>query len=125
MKDVILLGRGGEIIEVPRVMWEQHLAEAPSDNQERLAFMTENHHRVRYFVVRELPRLGRAVGPDVIADSLDLSLDEVIKILDELEKNLFFLVRDKQGAVSWAYPVTVENTGHRMDFSSGEKLYSA
>jgi hypothetical protein len=46
-------------------------------------------------------------------------------ILDELERNLFFLVRNAQGAVSWAYPVTVEPTPHQLRFHSGERLYAA
>jgi hypothetical protein len=30
-----------------------------------------------------------------------------------------------QGEVSWAFPVTVETTPHKMGFSSGERLYAA
>jgi hypothetical protein len=56
---------------------------------------------------------------------LKLGLDQVDTILDELEQKLFFLVRNAQGAVSWAYPVTVETTPHRLTFKSGEQLYAA
>jgi hypothetical protein len=56
---------------------------------------------------------------------LPLTTAQVSLILDELEKNLFFLVRDEQGSVIWAYPVTVGPTPHRLSFNSGEKLYAA
>jgi len=46
-------------------------------------------------------------------------------ILDDLESKLFFLVRNGQDAVAWAYPVTAEPTPHRLNFSTGERLYGA
>ena len=46
-------------------------------------------------------------------------------ILEELEHNLSFLVRDGLGQVAWAFPVTVQPTPHRLKFSSGEALYGA
>jgi hypothetical protein len=49
----------------------------------------------------------------------------VKSILEELERKLFFLVRNEQGAVAWAYPVTVEITPHRLDFNTGERIYGA
>ena len=36
-----------------------------------------------------------------------------------------FLFRNSQGAVTWAYPVTVEPTPHRVAFSTGEEVYAA
>jgi hypothetical protein len=93
--------------------------------RERLAFMTAAHHQVRYHVVRELPRTGKAIRPEQIAADLELPLAQVISILDDLEKNLTFLFRDETGSVAWAYPVTVQLTPHAIGFSSGERLYGA
>jgi len=87
--------------------------------------MSEGHHLVRNFVVRELPRSGQPIPPDIISQNLGLPLEQVNNLLDDLEKNLFFLVRDSQGAVSWAYPLTVEKTPHDLVFSTGERLYGA
>jgi len=80
---------------------------------------------VRNFVVGELPLANQPIQSDFIARSLGLPLARVETVLDELEKNLFFLVRNSQGAVSWAYPVTVEKTPHELVFSTGERLYGA
>ena len=92
---------------------------------DHIQFMSPDHHSVRNFVVRELPRTATALSPEVIAASLGLSLDRVTAILVELERHLTFLYRDTSGSVAWAYPVTVEPTPHRVTFSSGEKLYAA
>lgn len=125
MADMVLLGRDKALVPVQRAMWASHLADAVEHGKARLAFMTEDHHRVRYFVVRELPRAGTVLSPDFIAQSLGLSTGTVNSILDELERNLFFLWRGQGGSVSWAYPVTVDRTPHLIHFSSGERLYGA
>jgi hypothetical protein len=36
-----------------------------------------------------------------------------------------FVFRNGQGAVVWAYPVTVERTPHHLVFGSGEQVYAA
>jgi len=125
MSENVLLGRDRAIIALPRHEWQKHLDHAPEHNKKRLAFMTEAHHQVRYFVVRELPRIGRPISPGHISRSLKLPLERVIDILDELERNLLFLVRDEDDAVAWAFPITVDQTPHAVAFSSGERLYAA
>ena len=125
MTDTILVGHKAQIDHIPAQTWAKHLAQAPQHVARRLAFMTPAHHRVRYFVVRELPIHGRPLEPETIARALDLSLAQTLDILADLEKNLFFLVRNEEGAVSWAFPVTAEPTPHRLSFRSGERLYGA
>jgi hypothetical protein len=91
-----------------------------------LAFMTPTHHAVRNFVVRDLPRGGGAPLPAKrIAAMLRLELSRVIDVLDELERHLFFLVRNAAGDVTWAFPVTIAPTPHRLRFSTGERISGA
>jgi hypothetical protein len=125
MEEKILLGRDRKIVEIPRSLWEQHLAQIPQHSQDRLNFMTEAHHRIRYFVVKELVNRQAPIEPEFISEALEMPLKQVNFILEELEHKLFFLVRNEQGAVAWAYPVTVEATPHRLIFNSGERLYGA
>jgi len=121
----VKLGRGSQLIEVPQRMWEGHLAGASQHTETRLKFMTPDHHRVRYFVVEEIARIGQPLPAIEISHQLDLNISQVQTILDELERNLFFLVRDEQGSVQWAYPVTAAKTPHRIILDSGERLYGA
>ena len=123
--DTILLGRGRELTHVPRERWEKDLARAPEHIGRRLDFMSQEHHRVRNFVVRELPRVGGPLSPKEISEGLDLTLARTLEILTDLEERLFFLVRNPGGHVSWAFPVTVESTGHQLRFSTGERLEAA
>ncbi|HVP48742.1 MAG TPA: hypothetical protein VMT32_19240 [Bryobacteraceae bacterium] len=91
-----------------------------------LAFMTPRHQAVRNFAVLELPRNGgRPLRVAQIAKALDFDPQAVTGLLDELEKHLFFVVRNGRGEVSWAFPVTSERTPHRLRFSTGERIFGA
>lgn len=125
MSETVLIGKGRQIHQMDRRQFERHLDHAPQEVSRRLAFMSEAHHRVRYFVVRELARLGRPVAPPLIAQAVDLPLSQVVQIMGDLEKHLFFLFRNEAGDAAWAYPVTAVKTAHQIRFKSGETLYAA
>ena len=125
MTDTVLIGRGKSIDRIPRAEWEQELKAAPGGIAQRLAFMEADHHRVRNFVVQELPRRGTSISLGAISDALGISPERTATIVADLERNLFFLVRAGGQEVSWAFPVTVDDTGHHLVFSTGERLDAA
>ena len=125
MRKPVLTGDGHRFTEISRATWEQHVTQAPQDISKMLGFMTDAHHLIRYFVVGKLPRIGKPISPEMISEELDMSLSKTTEILDDLERNLFFLVRNGQGHISWAFPVTVDKTPHQLTFSTGEKLNAA
>ena len=125
MRDQVLLGRGHEMRVSSRAVWEGDVSKAPEICEKRLRFMGPDHHRVRYFVVEGLARRGRPLSIGAIAEALTLDPAVVTGIVDELERNLFFLLRNETGEVTWAYPVTVDRTPHRLTFSTGERLHGA
>jgi len=87
--------------------------------------MTDDHHLIRDFVVRELPEYGSPLSPAMISERTGLDMDRVLSILEELERHLTFLVRDESGAVLWAYPVTAEKTPHQILFKTGQRINAA
>ena len=125
MANNLMMGFWRFLIPIPPSLWTKQIAKAERKFQDRLSFLTEDHRAVHHTVVRELPRYGAPMPPEVIADKSGIPLDRVTALMDELERNMAFLVRNDEGAVIWAYPVTVEPTPHRITFSSGEKLYAA
>jgi hypothetical protein len=125
MKNTLLLGIGRVAFGLPERLWQRQVAAQAKRAAKSLAFLSEDHHRVRDFAVRELPRLGKPLAPDLIARELDLPLDRTQTILDDLEKQMTFLYRTDGQSVTWAYPVTVEPTPHRVTFHSGEQSYAA
>jgi hypothetical protein len=124
MKDRLLLGFGPYMIPIPRAVWHRLMKAGARSTRAKIGFMSEDHHRVRDFAVLELPRAGEPLRPESIAEELGLDVDRIRVILDDLEKHLTFLYRNDRGAVTWAYPVTVDVTPHQVSFSTGEEAYS-
>jgi hypothetical protein len=120
MNDRLLLGWWRAMIPIPPMVWHKQVR-----GDARLDFMSEEHHNVRNHVVRELPREGKPLSPESIAQALHLPPVRVTGILDELEQHMTFLFRNERGEVVWAYPVTVEPTPHHVTFSTGEQVYAA
>ena len=125
MNKSLLLGVWRFLLRLPPPIWQQEVERSARASEKSLAFMTADHHKIRDFVVRELPRYAKPIPPEAIAQSLEIELERVDAILGELEKNLTFLYRNEEGAVNWAYPVTVEKTPHRVTLSTGEQIYAA
>ncbi len=121
----ILRGAGREIHFVSDSDFLAALKGLPEHMAGRLAFMSPQHHQIRDFVVREMPRESRPLLPEKIAQTTSLDRARVVEILADLEKHLFFLVRDEAGNVSWAFPVTATRTPHHLTFSTGEHTSGA
>jgi hypothetical protein len=125
MNNNLLLGLFRCVLPVPRALWQMQVSRNTRHLDGGLAFMSAEHHLIRNFVVRELPRLGKPLSPDSIAQNLNLPISQVETILDDLEKHMTFLFRNEQGAVTWAYPVTVDRTPHHLTLNTGEQVYAA
>ena len=120
MNDRLLLGLWRTMLPIPPAIWRRQVR-----GDAQLDFMTEEHHRVRNFVVTEIPRVGEPLTATYIAQALSLPIARVTVLLDELEQHMTFLFRNERGAVTWAYPVTVEPTPHHVTLSTGEQTYAA
>ncbi len=127
MKNRLMLGLWKYMFSVPSFLIDpkKQLERQKMRFEAAMGFMTGDHRRVHHFAVRELPRAGNPLSPEFIGGQLDLPRERVVSVLDDLEKHMTFLFRNKQGEVTWAYPVTVDKTPHHLTFSSGEQVYAA
>jgi hypothetical protein len=125
MDGKLLVGLWRIMIPVPRALWQGMIMQEVGKTEKRLDFMTREHRMVHHFVVRELPRVGGPVSPEFVAQGVGLPIERVNGILGELEAAMTFLFRNEQGAVSWAYPVTADETPHRVTFGTGEQASAA
>jgi hypothetical protein len=122
MKDRALIGTGRRMIPIPGFLWKSEVSrKAKKQAQRAVAFMTEEHHLVRDYAVRNLLAAGGPIAPERISEATGLALVRVVSILEELEKRLVFLFRDDRGSVLWAYPVTADTTPHLVSLNSGER----
>ena len=125
MKNTLMLGLWRFMVDVPPAVWEKRRAGMKKKMAARLQVITPEQRQVHHFVVRELPRTGKPLPPESVAEALNMPLDRVASVLADLEIQKTFLFRNPQGEVVWAYPVTVEKTPHQVTFATGEQLYAA
>jgi hypothetical protein len=126
MRNRLLLGVSRYMIPVPCSIWQFLIRrEAVGVRARTERKLTEEHHRVRDFVVREIALRGEPLSPDTIAAELELPLDRVIALLDELERGMVYLFREGGDEVVWAYPATAATTPHYLTWSTGECSYAA
>ena len=125
MPEWMMAGVWRHMLRLPDQLGWKRVRQLGERAREVVGEVSPQHRAVHHFVVRELPRFGRPMPPEHIADGLELPVARVTEILAELEARKGFLFRDEDGAVVWAYPVTAEPTPHRIRFKSGETLYAA
>jgi hypothetical protein len=117
--------RKRRLFRVPEAIWKHNVRMEARRAAARLEFMGPDHHRVRNFVVTVLPRVQQPLSPEAIAAGIGLETERVVEILDALEARLTFLYRSDGRNVDWAYPVTAEETPHRVTFDNGERFFGA
>jgi hypothetical protein len=125
MKDNIYLGMGSLFIPIPSFIWRRLVAKTANDAEGNLNFMSADHHKVRDFVVTQIPQIDGPISTATIAENLDMRVEDAKRIIDELERGMTFLYRSRPEGVTWAYPVTVDSTPHRVTFNSGVQTFAA
>lgn len=122
----VLTGHGKSIDRIDEAAWKDAVAAHVVHMPQRLAFMTPAHHRVRNAAVLGLTGSGgRPLSMAQLAAAAGVDEADTRAIAAELERNLFFVVRQGEDHVSWAFPVTVDRTPHRLVFGSGETVFGA
>ena len=124
MSDNMLIGISRFIMPIPSLIWRSQVPIRAQRLSADLRFMSAQHHLVRNYIVKELPRVGKPMSLNYIAQSVNLPVAQVKSILDDLEEHKTFLYRNEHGAVTWAYPVTIDKTPHHVALSSGEQFYA-
>ena len=124
MFERVLLGVGRRMVPVPEVLFRP-MVQRDAKKLARRSPLEPDERRVQHFAVREIPRRHEAISPEVFAAELDLSLDQVSQILDELERRMTFLCRRGGEDVSWAYPVTADETPHQVRIDGGAAFSAA
>ena len=124
MFERVLLGVERRMIPVPEWLFRP-MVKRDERKLARRRPLEPDERRVQHFAVREIPRRHEAIAPEVFAEELGLSLDEVNQILDELERRMTFLCRRGGQDVNWAYPVTAEETPHQVRIDGGAAFSAA
>ena len=125
IKGSVRLGIGNTTLPVPAFLVNRDVGAGISRAKKTVGQFSAEKRAVHHFVVRELPKRGTALSLESIATGLDLPMDTVRRLVDELEQAKTFLFRRHSDRIDWAYPVTVDDTPHKVTFSTGERINAA
>jgi len=121
----VLTAHGRDFERKPAVEWQAAVRRATDKMRQRLDFMTAAHHAVRTYVVRGLAQLQKPHPIVEIAAHVQLTASQVQSIVEELERELFFLASNRAGDVAWAFPLTAHQTAHELKLSTGQDTFGA
>ena len=120
------LSIGGFLVPVPGSLVRFLTRREAARWARRRAKLTPLQRKLHAVVVRELPGSHGSLPAQTIADVAKEPLASVTSALENLQTWLGFIALDQNGAVDWAYPMTVAaNSPHHLAFESGERMTGA
>ena len=87
--------------------------------------LSEEERKVHHFIVEEMAVAKQPITAEIVGEELNVPVSRVAKIIDKLEGLKTFLYRSDGLGINWAYPLSLENTGHKMTASTGERFFAA
>ena len=121
----MLMGVGGFMVPIPKFISNKGLEKGVAGAEAKAARLSKEERRVHHYIVRNMPTASKPIEALQVSEALELSLDMVAETIDKLEEMKTFLFRTSGQGVDWAYPISLENTGHEMRCSTGELFNAA
>lgn len=125
VKRKMFMGIGKFMVPIPLMISNRGLKKGVSGAKAKARLLSEDERKVHHFVVKVMATAKEPITAELISQELGLSLETVEKIIDKLESLKTFLYRSGGKEINWAYPLSLDNTGHEMTGSTGEKFSAA
>lgn len=119
------LGVGRFMIPIPQVISAIGLKKGMAGAKAKAGLLSEEERKVHYFVVEKMAVAKEPITAERISEELGMPLETVRKSIDKLEGLKTFLYRSDGTGIDWAYPLSLDNTGHKMTASTGEQFSAA
>ena len=121
----MLMGVRGLMVPIPRFMSDKGVERGVAGAEAKAAGLSEEERRIHHHIVRTIPAVTTPIEAVQVSEELQLPLDMVAQAIDKLEEMKTFLFRTGGQGIDWAYPNTLDNTGHEMRCSTGELFNAA
>jgi hypothetical protein len=121
----LFMGIGGFMISIPRMIAARGLQKGVSGATTKADLLSKEERRVHHFVVKKMATANEPITAELVGEELGLPVNRVEKTIDKLEGLKTFLYRSDGKRINWAYPHSLDNTGHKMTASTGERFFAA
>lgn len=119
------MGIGKFMVPIPLMISSRGLEKGVSGARAKAGLLSEEEQRVHHFVVEKMAVAKEPITAEIVSEELALPVETVERTIGKLEGLKTFLFRGDGKGINWAYPLSLENTGHRMTASTGESFYAA
>ncbi len=125
LKHKMFMGIGSFMVPIPQAISGKGLKRGVLGAKAKADILSTEERRVHHFIVKKIAVAKKPITAESVSEELDVQAKRVEKIIDKLEAMKTFLYRSDGKGVNWAYPLSLENTDHRMTVSTGEQFFAA
>jgi hypothetical protein len=119
------MGIGGFMIPVPQVISARGLKRGVAGAKAKADLLSDEECAIHHFIVKKMAVAKKPITAELVGEELGVPVNRVEKIIDKLEALKTFLYRSDGRGINWAYPLSLENTGHKITVSTGERFFAA
>jgi hypothetical protein len=124
-KRKMLMGIGSFMIPIPGKVAAMGLEKGLEGIKARAALLSTEEQQIHHFIVRKMAVVTEPITAQLVSEELGMDLEMVVNTIDKLEDMKTFVYRSDGPGIDWAYPLSLDNTGHRMTASTGERFFAA
>ena len=121
----MFMGIGRFMIPIPQIVSKRGLDKGASGARAKAEVLSEEEQQVHYFVVKKMAVPKEPITAELVSEELGIEVNRVEEIIDKLEGLKTFLYRSDGKGINWAYPLSLDNTGHEITASTGERFFAA
>ena len=125
VKRKMFMGIREFMVPIPLMISNRGLKKGVSGAKAKAGLLSADERKVHHFVVKIMATAKEPITAKLVSEELGISLETVEKIIDKLENLKTFLYRSGGKGINWAYPLSLDNTGHEMIASTGEQFSAA
>ena len=125
LKRRMLMGIGRFMIPIPRVIAARGLGKGTSGARAKADLLSPEERKIHHFIVKRMAETKTPLTAEQVGKELDLPVDLAEATIDKLEELKTYLYRSDGKGINWAYPLSLEDTGHQMTDSTGERFFAA
>jgi len=121
----MLMGIGKFMVPVPLFIASKGLGKGASGARAKADLLSAEERKIHHFIVSRMAETETPLTAEQVGSELDLPVDRVEASIDKLEELKTFIYRSDGKGINWAYPLSLQDTGHRMSDSKGERFFAA
>jgi hypothetical protein len=113
------------MLPLPMAISAKGVKRSVSGAKTKADLLSKEERKVHHFIVKQMAIAKEPILAEFIGEKLNISLNRVKDIVEKLEGMKTFCYRYNSQGINWVYPLSFEDTGHKITVSTGEQFFAA